>query len=352
MIRVGIAGVGFMGMVHYLCYRDLPGVEVVAIADRHPERLAGDWTAIRGNFGPPGEQMDLAGVASYASPEEMIADTSVDLIDICLPPAQHMRVTTAALAAGKHVFCEKPMALSLGDCDRMLAAADAANRQLLIGHVLPYFPEYAWALREVRGGGHGRVLGASFKRVVADPEWVAQFWEADVVGGPMLDLHVHDAHFIRLTLGDPTEVTTRGLMRGDLPEHWHTLMEFGASRERLTVEATSGVLRQQGRQFVHGFEIRFERTTLAFEFLVQGESAGYTCPPTVYCDAGEATTVDLGNADPMQAFHAELSDVAASIESGRPADALSGVLARDAIGLCERQSECLRRSIARSEAPS
>ena len=65
MLKIGIAGVGFMGMVHYLSYQKLRGVKVAAICDPAPKRRAGDWRGIRGNFGPPGERMDLAGVAAY-----------------------------------------------------------------------------------------------------------------------------------------------------------------------------------------------------------------------------------------------------------------------------------------------
>ena len=61
MIQVGIVGLGFMGMIHYLTYRKLPGVRVAAICEVNERRLTGDWTDIKGNFGPAGEQMDLVG---------------------------------------------------------------------------------------------------------------------------------------------------------------------------------------------------------------------------------------------------------------------------------------------------
>ena len=86
MTRVGIVGIGFMGMVHYLSYAKLQGIEVVAMCDNNPDRIKGDWTGIQGNFGPPGEQMDLSHLALYKTPSEMIADSNVDLIDITLPP--------------------------------------------------------------------------------------------------------------------------------------------------------------------------------------------------------------------------------------------------------------------------
>ena len=63
MLHVGIVGIGFMGMIHYLAYQRLQGVKVHAICELDPVRRGGDWRTIKGNFGPPGEVMDLSGVA-------------------------------------------------------------------------------------------------------------------------------------------------------------------------------------------------------------------------------------------------------------------------------------------------
>src|SRR5688500_8925997 len=111
MVRVGIVGIGFMGMIHYLAYQKVRGARVEAICARDPKKRAGDWRGIQGNFGPPGGQMDLRGVAAYAELDEMLADPAIDLVDLCLPPALHAEAAVAAFKAGKHVLCEKPIAL-------------------------------------------------------------------------------------------------------------------------------------------------------------------------------------------------------------------------------------------------
>ncbi|TWU00248.1 Glucose--fructose oxidoreductase precursor [Botrimarina colliarenosi] len=344
MLRVGIAGIGFMGMVHHLSYAKLRGVKVAAIADPSAEKRAGDWRSIKGNFGPPGAKMDLSGVATYESVDEMIADPSLDAIDVTLPPALHADVACRALAAGKHVFCEKPMAMRLADCDRMVRAAqrtqaNGAGKQLYIGHVLPYFPEYAWALKEIESGKHGALLGGAFKRVISDPAWLTHYWDADRVGGPMLDLHIHDAHFIRLAFGKPAGVTTRGRMRNGLPEHWTTQFDFGD--EGVAVTATSGTINQQGRPFQHGFEIHLERATLVFDFAVIGGEGAYLCPPTLLTHDGKAKRPKLAGDDPMDAFKAELREVVRCLQSDEPSPVLGAELARDAIQLCQAQSKSL-----------
>src|SRR5690349_11866945 len=138
MIRVGIAGLGFMGMIHYLAYQKLKGVKVAAMCEQDRTRLAGDWRTIKGNFGPAGTMMDLSGINKYEALDAMLANPKIDMIDICLPPAAHAPVAIAALKAGKHVFCEKPIALTPADASRMVKAAKAAGKQLMIGQVLPF----------------------------------------------------------------------------------------------------------------------------------------------------------------------------------------------------------------------
>ena len=264
MIRVGIAGIGFMGMTHFNAYRKIRGAKVAALCEQDPKRLAGDWRSIKGNFGPQGEIVDLAGIDRYRDIDEMICDPRLDLIDVCLPPDWHAEVVVAALEAGKHVFCEKPIALTPTDADRMVRAAERAGRLLMIGHVLPFFPEYQFAYRTITGGKYGAPLGGHFKRIISDPAWLPNFYDPEKIGGPMLDLHVHDAHFIRLIFGMPRAVHCVGTMRGAVAERFSTQFLYDPPR---MVTAASGVIDQQGRPFTHGFEIYLERATLLFDYM-------------------------------------------------------------------------------------
>src|SRR3954465_1344250 len=106
MVQIGVAGIGFMGMIHFLAARNLRGAAVTAIHSRDPKKLAGDWRGIRGNFGPPGEVMDLGSIRRHDRFESLLDDPDIDLVDICTPTGQHESMTLAALAAGKHVLVE------------------------------------------------------------------------------------------------------------------------------------------------------------------------------------------------------------------------------------------------------
>lgn len=339
MIQLGIIGIGFMGMTHYLSYGKIRGVKVTALCEQDKKRLAGDWRSIQGNFGPPGQKMDLRGIDTYEQIDDLIGDPRIALVDICLPPALHAEVAIRAFKAGKHVFCEKPIALTARDAKRMVAVAAQADRLLMIGHVLPFHPEYAYALEVVRSGKYGRLLGGSFRRVISDPKWLTGYYDPQKIGGPMLDLHVHDAHFIRLIGGMPRTVFTTGRMRGEVAGFFTTQYQF--EDPDLAVTATSGVINQQGRGFTHGFEIYLERATLLFDFAVIADQPRQLMPLTVLDSKDRVVTPDLGSADPVAAFETELKEVAKAIRRGTPGEILDGELARDAVVLCHKQTESL-----------
>ena len=123
MIRIGIVGIGFMGRIHYLAAQKLAGAKVAAVCSRDPAKLAGDWRATRGNFGPEPGYVDLAGVKTYADISDMLEDPDIDLVDVCTVTDQHAPLAVRALQAGKHVLVEKAIALTTADADTMVAAA-------------------------------------------------------------------------------------------------------------------------------------------------------------------------------------------------------------------------------------
>ncbi len=340
MLNVGIAGIGFMGWIHYLAYQRTQSAGLTAICTRNEKKRSGDWRGIQGNFGPPGEQVDLTNVQAYSEYEEMLNDPAIDLVDICLPPHLHAEAAIAALKSGKHVFCEKPMALTVEECDAMMEAARASGKQLLIGQVLPMFPEYSQVLQWIREGTYGQVRGGTFKRVISDPTWIEDFYDPRTVGGPLVDLHVHDAHWIRMLFGQPSRVTSSGRMRGEVVEYCHTLFDF--ENADYVVHAESGVIAQQGRPFTHGFELHLERATLLYEFAVIDGEGELLKPLTVLESDGTVARPELAQADEITPFVNEIDEVARSIEADKPSDILGGELARDALVLCHRQTTSVR----------
>lgn len=343
MINVGLVGIGFMGWIHHLAYQRVRGVRVAAIASRDPAKRRGDWRGIRGNFGPPGERVDLAGVKAYASLDELLADPAIDLVDLCLPPDRHAEAAIAALEAGKHVFCEKPIALRATDADRMVRAAGKHRRLLLIGHVLPFFPEFQFAQQAIAGGKFGALRGAHFKRIISVPTWIPDFFDPASVGGPIIDLHIHDLHFIRLVCGMPSSVTSCGWLHPGSQVAEMASSQFGFAGRDLAITAASGVIAQGGRSFTHGFEIYLERATLTFDAAALGAEFVVSTPLTVLDQKGHVRRPKLKAGDPIEAFRAEISEVVRAVRQGEPSPLLSGELARDALRLGQRVTESLVR---------
>ncbi len=333
MLKIGITGIGFMGWIHYLAYQQIPGVKIVAFCEKYcADRLAGDWTKIKGNFGPQGEMIDMSPYATYTELSDMIADQNVDMIDICLPPNQHAAAAIECLQGGKNVFCEKPIALTPEDGKAMVQAAQAAGKQLNIGHVLPFFPGYRYIYDAQQDGRWGKLLGGNFERVISDPTWLKKFWDMGVTGGPMLDLHVHDAHFIRCLFGMPKAVQGTGRCRDNVPEYFQT--QFLYDDPDLCVTATSGVIKQQGRPFMCAFEVHFEKATVLFD--------SYSgLPVTVLHEDGTTEKPVLSDQGDVGPFIAELTEATNAVCEGRKSALLDGVLASDAVKLCYAEIESI-----------
>src|SRR3954467_7330541 len=113
MVRVGIAGIGVMGVTHFKAYQQVEEARVAAIFTRDRKKLEGDWTNVRGNFGGAGGVQDLTGIKKYDDLDALLADGEIDLLDLCLPSHLHPEITTRALERGKHVLVEKPIALTV-----------------------------------------------------------------------------------------------------------------------------------------------------------------------------------------------------------------------------------------------
>jgi len=333
MVRIGIVGVGFMGMIHFLAAAKLRGAVAAAICTRNAKKRAGDWRGIRGNFGPAGTWMDLGNIERYAHFDEMCADPDLDLIDICTPTHLHADMARAALRAGKHVLVEKAIALTRKDADAMLQAAAKAGKLLMVAHVLPFIPEFAYAAEAVRNGVHGRLLGGHFKRIIAQPDWSADIADVGKTGGPAVDLHIHDTHFIRLLAGVPRKVFSTGLAAdGSTVTYLTTQYLYGSGADAIALSCCSGALAKKGREFVHGFELYLEKATLLYESGTQ--------PLTVLTNDGKVKQPKLkGSTEATAAFTAELQAAVEGVKNGREPDLLSAQLARDALVLCQKECQ-------------
>ena len=332
-MRAGIVGVGFMGWIHYLAYQKSKCAELVGFASRDAKKRSGDWTGIQGNFGPPGEQISVEGLTVYESLADVLADESVDLVDICTPPHLHVEQVLECFAHGKHVMCEKPLALNGDDALNLVDAATKAGKLLLVGHVLPFMSEFKFLADAAADRRYGALQGLHVMRTIGPVDWNPDFYNPDRVGGPLVDLHVHDTHLVRLLFGMPRRLHAVGRMHQGLPQFFETIFDF--DQKDLVVGARGGVINQHGRPFTHGFEAHFERATLQFESAAYAD-APESMPLKVLHADGSVERPNLGSGDPVDAFVDELDAAARAVAGGESMMALRGELAADALVLCQR----------------
>ncbi len=319
-VNVGLVGIGFMGWIHSLAYRRSQVADLVAFATKDPKKRAGDWRGIQGNFGPPGEQISLEGLDVADSLEALVKLPGVDCIDICLPPHLHVEAAVVAMEHGKDVLIEKPVALTLEGCKQIQETSRKTGKLALVAHVLPYMGPFAYATELVRSGKFGAPIGGYFKRVISDPTWIPDFYQADKVGGPLVDLHVHDLHWIQLLFGKPKRTHAVGRMKGSVAKYVHVVYEFDSPD--IAVSSSSGVIDGPGRPFTHAFELHLQDATVHFDFAAHSDHAE-TMPLKVITRDGQVLRPELPAADDIDAFQAEIDEMAHSVLSRTSAPRLS-----------------------------
>jgi predicted dehydrogenase len=203
MIRVGIAGFGFMGRTHFMRYNQIDGVSVSAVADRELERQRGDYIP-GGNLDLGVEALDLRDVIVYAEAEDLIQDPQVDVVDICLPTFLHSKYALESFQHGKHVICEKPIALNSEEGGQMVDAARSSGCYLFIAQVVRFWPEYEHLYRLVRSGEKGALEYLSLYRRTGPVTWTSDDWNLDSrLSGGVIDIRIHDIDFVNHLLGRP-----------------------------------------------------------------------------------------------------------------------------------------------------
>lgn len=203
-IGVGLIGTGWIGRVHAEQYLQIPRlcpvpgltVRLQAVADVVPE-LAQSTAA------------DFGFARSYTNWQEVIADPEVTLVDICVPNSLHREIAVAAAKAGKHIFCEKPLATSAEEGRLMVEAAETAGVQHMINFNYRRAPAIAFAKQLLEQGVLGEVyqFRAGFSQdFAADPQlpWSWRFNAAAAGGGSLVTMGSHVIDCARYLVGDIT----------------------------------------------------------------------------------------------------------------------------------------------------
>ena len=270
VVKIGLIGFGFMGTTHWGVYRGLKNAKVVALADLDPAKRRGDVSKVVGNIGggDNSKPIDLKDVAVYDDAMKLIREADVDMIDICVPTVGHAELAVAALKAGKHVFCEKPLCRTAAEAMKIVAAAKRAKGFFNVGLCVRAWPEYRAAWEYFKSGKAGKMRSATFKRVspgVDGNSWNNWYMDGKISGGALLDLHVHDTDEVNYFFGKPKAVTAVGanvVSKNGGIDHVVTTYDFGDGR---LVMAEGGWEQAKGATFEMSFTIVCEKATLKLD---------------------------------------------------------------------------------------
>ena len=338
MNKVAIVGYGFMGKTHCGAWKKAPGAKVVAVCDSNLAQLTAKTV---GNIRGAADGAKLPKSAKvYDSFDRMMAASGFDTVDITLPTPLHPPMAIAALRAGCHVVCEKPMALDVKSCDRMIAAAKRAKRMLLVGQCVRFLPEYAFLKEAVEDGRFGKVVAADFTRFCPAPGWnnggKSWFLDESKSGGAALDMHVHDTDFVQYLFGPPPSVWTRTHVRGDgLTDHLTTCYLYG---DKVVTSDTSWAA-AGSLVFDAAYRVFFEHATVYC-------GAAYKKPIAVYPETGRPYAPQLARGT---GYEREIAHFNACIMGKRQErTVLTAADARNSIAIAcaEKKSARLGRPVA------
>ena len=261
MKKLNCALVGFGGIGHHHAsrYAHCRNVRLVAICDIDPARLEEAQSAT--NLGGSGA-LDLSKVRRYASYDALAKAERgrIDMIDLCVPTYEHARLACRALRDGFHVLSEKPMALSLPQCDALLAAAKESGRLHMVAQCLRFSPVYEALRAVVRDGRFGALRRLSLRRLSSMP-WSRWYYDHRKCGGAVLDLQLHDLDFAVSLLGTPSAIRCEGL-RGPSGGWDETLSRLRYPGPKAPLVTTEGSWLRS--RFAPGFEAVFERGLLTY----------------------------------------------------------------------------------------
>lgn len=212
-IRWGVIGIGRFGRLHARAIRSVHGIELAALCNRNSERLTS-------------AAAELGVARSYADYRELLADESIQAVSITTHWRQHAEVAQAALAAGKHVLLEKPMAATSDECWQIVEAARRSRGKLLVGHLCRFDPRITLAKEAIQAGRIGRIVSMHAKRNLPTAPGALRL---DKIS-PLMGDGVHDADLMLWLWGDvPTRIYGRQVrVRAyEYPDVGWALLEFG-----------------------------------------------------------------------------------------------------------------------------
>ena len=333
MLNIAIVGLGFMAATHIKAWRQVEGTRIAALCNPSGRHLDGDFTNVAGNVGNNDPlKLDMTGIKATRNFAELLADPELHIIDICAPTKAHGDLSIAALRAGKHVLCEKPLARTSATARDIVEAAREGKGFFMPAMCLRFWPEWAWVKEAIASGRYGKVLAARFRRVAEPPGWGRNtFHNGAESGGGLFDLHIHDTDFVQFCFGRPRSVFSTGYTKfTGAVDHVVTQYEVASGA---IVHAEGGWAMSPGFGFNMSYTVNFERATADYDVARGKESLRL-------CEEGQAARVIT--CDGEDGYVGELRHFAEAVRSGQRPTVVTPEDGLASVELCEAEERSVR----------
>jgi len=332
-IGVGIVGLGFMAATDLRAYRQIDACRIAALCNPSGRNLDGDFSTVGGNVvsGEP-LKLDMTGVKAYRNYAELLANSAVQVLDICAPTHAHPELAIAALRAGKHVVCEKPLARTTKEARQITEVAATAGRMLMPAMCLRFWPQWVWLKQAIDTKAYGRVLAARFRRVAQPPAWGQKFFlDGKSSGGALLDLHIHDADFIQFCFGRPLSVFSTGFSKvsGAID---HVLTQYQVA-SGAAVSAEGSWAMTEGFGFQMSYTAIFEHATADFD-IARGADA-----LKLFEKGKDTQALRFSGQD---GYFGELKYMLDCVRSGTPPSTVTALDGVSAVEICEAEERSVK----------
>ncbi len=289
MVNIAIVGAGFIGKIHSDSYKQIDNANVVAVVDKVEKK---------------GKELASANDAKYyAELDQCLDKEEIDNVDVCVPTFLHPEIVEKAARAKKNIFCEKPMALSLDDADKMIKVVEENNVKAIVGHVVRFWPEYIKAKEVIESGQLGKPLHGFCERLAVIPDWHQNNWGLNekYSGGAAIDLHIHDLDYLQWVFGEPKFVKAQGVYNPEEMEkgglvHVATNLEF---KNGVSALAEGGWAFKGAFPFTMILRILCEKGTIEWVFRAGKniEERAQGAKLTIYREDGAIDELDVDKTD-------------------------------------------------------
>jgi predicted dehydrogenase len=329
-VNVAVVGLGFMGVTHIRTYLKVKAAKLVAVCDSVRVPVNGVLPGVMGNITGSGA-IDLGrDLKVYRALDDLLADPEVELVDLCVPTALHPEQAVAALRAGKHVLCEKPLALNSSQARKIVQAAESAAGFFMPAMCMRFWPGWSLLKQVVKEKLYGKVQAASFRRLSPPPGWSkATYGNANLSGGALLDLHIHDTDFVQFLFGRPKSVFSTGVIRnGNAIDHVVTQYNF-AGGPAVYAEGTWLLT----GNFNMSYTMICERATLDYD-LARGADA------LLVTEAGKKQRIV--KCAGLDGYDGEIRYVLEAIQTGKAPKVVTARDGLSAVEICEAEAKSVR----------